>query len=379
MSSYHPERLAVIMQEEGNLGLFSAEVRRAYASGPDGPPKARAQLARELLADPAQKAPRIRWFTKKWVWAAPVDDAPRSTMMLGTGIGYGGDIEMAPDGSAVANRWVKVLGVPVFPLGAFLIRRGDPVEVLGKVPFDSQWYAVPAVLLWLLSMPFVLLYAAAVDAAYVPSGTFYVVNGFEAPLRVVLEGEETMVPPGGRAYVSTETVGAHEVEVFLGDLSIETRTLDVPRSYTDEDILLYNPGARAVLVQAENRYGNGPAPAAPKVLVGTEIRTDKPDDFFTEPTELVFTKEGSVVRIHLAMLWPSASPEERAAGLVQEGFTEEAAVYGEALLSAGNDHPAVLLAASAGSDVGTLCGSWTSRFPHSANVSAFCGGRGQSL
>lgn len=374
MSSYDPERLETIMREESNPGLFSAEVCWAYAAGPDGPPKARALLARELISDPAQKAARMRWFKKKWLWAAPVHEPPHVALTAGTGTGFGGDLETGPDGTAVANRWVKVLGVPVFPLGAYWIRRGTPPDVLGKVPLDTQWYGVPAVFLWLATMPLALLYANAVDSSFERGGSFYVVNGFDRPIRVIVGDKEGTVAPGGKGYLSTETPGPHDVRTYLGSVPVETRTLDVPENYVSDDILLYNPTGRAVLLQAWNRYGDGPEPPRPKLLVGPEITTDRPDDFFVEPSELVFSKEDAPVRIHLSMLWASASPEERAATLLSKGYDQEAGVYGRALVASGEDHPTLLAAALTGGDRDALCSAWTTAMPESPSVADACSG-----
>ncbi|MCO4768417.1 MAG: hypothetical protein KDA24_00195 [Deltaproteobacteria bacterium] len=72
------------------------------------------------------------------LWVEPAED-PAATSMSGIGSGWFGRHQPRPDGSSIATLWATVLGLPFYPLGAYLVSRaGRSVTVHGRVPLPSR-------------------------------------------------------------------------------------------------------------------------------------------------------------------------------------------------------------------------------------------------
>ena len=138
---------------------------------------------RALLAQPALFA----------VSEAP----PRLGIVLGTGTALVGlpppEKQTEP---FIATRAVRVLGLPVWPLGQHLVRRGrdGQLEVMGRVPTSLGFRA----LRWLSRVGVGVAALTVVAAALSPFAVreLFIVNGLSRPVVVQVDGKPVPLEPG---------------------------------------------------------------------------------------------------------------------------------------------------------------------------------------
>jgi hypothetical protein len=126
-------------------GLVPAEVLDLYEKGRGV--DAHAALRRRLGEDASRRAARQALLDDLRLWAQPATGAPGMFTLNGVGTRPSGVEDMRPDGSFILTNWFVVLFVPVWPLGAYLVRPGrggwrQSWYFLARVPVSEasrQW------------------------------------------------------------------------------------------------------------------------------------------------------------------------------------------------------------------------------------------------
>jgi hypothetical protein len=228
----------------GDTWAVYAELERRLAREPRGPTRG---LVAALLEDPAAFV----------IAARP----PPTASVLGTGTRWRGQPE-APGVPYVAARTVTVLGLPVWPLDAWLVRASGPapLQVIGQVPTPRRVRrhrarTGVAALLGLCA----LLGAGLAWHEASRMRTVTIVNGLSRPVEVRIGGQRWVVPSGGResGRVKVEDPGLRAVTGWPG----EEKPFEEPLlpTWTGEEILYNVHGVSTVRVLPESgaTFGRG--------------------------------------------------------------------------------------------------------------------------
>jgi hypothetical protein len=138
------------------------------------------------------------------LFARPLKGTPWLGTLNGFGATFLGESERGDDGISVATHYIVALfAVPLFPLGAYLVQRGEGGGLTG-----GSWHIFARVPLstmnWIWSRGLGLAALALVSLGAVSAfessrhQTVHLVNGFAQPLKVTLADKQVTVPANGR-------------------------------------------------------------------------------------------------------------------------------------------------------------------------------------
>ncbi|HEX8702776.1 MAG TPA: hypothetical protein VF815_28335, partial [Myxococcaceae bacterium] len=209
---------------------------------------------------------------------AVAESTPRLGEILGTGIALVQRPEPgSQQGPFISTRAVRVLGLPIWPLGQHLVRQGrnGQLEVLGRVPSGSSLGVMRAVSL--LAAGAVLL--AGVTAGLLPLVLHEVtlVNGLSRAVEVRLDDRAFTVEPGDRVQ--------QQVFSLTGPQTLEARWPGEASAFEQLPVegrsrLVYN-----ILGAASVRVDDSAEQNAPRLLSG-------PLDTLWPGEELISWKSG---------------------------------------------------------------------------------------
>jgi hypothetical protein len=228
---------------------------------------------------------------RRRAFARPVRRLPYLGSWNGLGSTMIGRAEAEPDGTRIATHvLVFILGIPVFPLRAYLVKPAHP----GR--YDENWYfysRVPlGVFAWLwnraVSLAAVLVVVSAASGMYqsIRHNDVLVVNGFEQPIHLLI----------GKASFEVAAGDVERLSLPVGTLPARATTST--GEVLDEGLLqvgwgsglrVWNVGGVAPVEEEEIEYVTDPTPkaqptSAPVVHCGERWLTFRDVDFaFVEP------------------------------------------------------------------------------------------------
>ncbi len=289
-------RLRELSREIGDPGLFPVEVHRLFEAGKAR--KAQAVLRGHIPKEnnSARRRRLEEYVDDPYMWLEPIKKAPSLHTVNGIGSMLYGRYKPDPgSGLYIATLWFVFVFLPVFPIAAYLVRKGSG----NSWTFYAKASLPPFARIWRLG------FAAVVVAAVVGVGALVawdsshaevaVYNGYQVPMSVQVGEDRLRVGPH-----QLVSAGAHP----LGDLPLSARpdgweqpleVFEAELSASRCDPLLYNIGGRAVVMRSWVVYGPGDPPE--EVLVGPErvINFDDPDYLFRDPPISKSVSEGSSI------------------------------------------------------------------------------------
>jgi hypothetical protein len=242
----------------------------------------------------------------------PLTGAPAMFTLNGFGTRLYGNSEYdVRDGTYVATLFAVALFLPVFPIGAYLVRDGSGGAFrrswgfLAKVPLSTVAY------LWQRTVALGLLLLLAVGIAKAlygyGHGSLHVANGLDRAVRVELGTVAAVdVPAGGTAEIGAP-VGSHPIRVLEGTREIERASIEVPRT---GPALVWNVLGAApvyfdkVLYVASGQGADASSGNEPEVYCGTSLVPRAHVDYLlTEPPKQLSGPEQSksLERSHLGV------------------------------------------------------------------------------
>lgn len=237
---------------------------------------------------------------RRRLFAKALDGSPTLATFNFVGAAFVGTDEAEADGSYVTTHFVVAL-VPVFPLGAYLVRSagGNAWNIFARVPLGLAGW------LWSrgVALAAVLAVAAGAAQAFHASGhhRVWVVNGLDTPVRVTAGAQALTVSAGGRAEL-TLPVGrqALRAEGVAGQ-ALDSLTAEI-RSSGGE--LLWNVAGAAPVYRRDVIYG-GPdkaEPPSPTVFCGQRWVELPPTDYlFVEPPSSLKVRKGAGPQLKTAL------------------------------------------------------------------------------
>ena len=222
-------------------------------------------LARLLRRLPGQRALLKELTGQRRLFAKPLKGTPSLATFNSLGFSFVGKAEADSDGSHIALHAVVVLfAIPLIPLGAYVVKQGDGRnwQIYARAPLG-----IPG---WLYTRGLAAALVALVGAGAVHG--FYnaghqellVLNGFEQPLTVAVQGQQVQVPAQGRATIALKAGQLHATAALAKRAADIVDTLDTQLVSSDR-LSIWNIAGAAPLVRHTVVYTkekvDGPEPA----------------------------------------------------------------------------------------------------------------------
>lgn len=235
------------------------------------------------------------------LFAKPLRGTPYLGTLNSVGFSFVGSAERADGAHIATHAFVLLLGVPLFPLGAYLVsQEGTQYRIYARVPSGTLGWAYTRGIGAALVVA--LLFGIGRAAWDTGHQDLIVLNAFAQPLTVQVEGKPVTVPAKGRT-----TINLPEGEAALSARFANGFVVDELKQKIDPDtgIAVWNVAGAAPLMHEVVVYSKdakiGP-PGAPEIYCGK--RYVEPDDadyeFETPPAQLSASeREKSLERTHL--------------------------------------------------------------------------------
>jgi hypothetical protein len=144
------------------------------------------------------------------LFAKPLNGSPWLGSLNGIGFSFVGRSEKEGDGSFIAKHaFVFFFFIPIIPLRSYLVKK------VGSSLFSSQWQVYARVPSGIVGLVYSRALAALIGLSVIAgifgsierarSQDIYVINGFDVPLNVVLDGHARTVAPLGNERIHVKT------------------------------------------------------------------------------------------------------------------------------------------------------------------------------
>jgi hypothetical protein len=202
---------------------------QALATG-DASALYRALLVRLAVEPPGMGRDTLAELVADRSLFAMVEAPPSLRGVLGTGTALvGAPREDAPEAPYIATRVFRLLGVPLWPLGQHLVRRGreGALQVLGGVPRSPGFHALRAGAV--VAFAAVGLGVPAMLATTVLQREVNLLNGLARPVRVCVDGRCQVLDPQTSARETFLALpGTHHVEAAWPEDAAPFETVALP-------------------------------------------------------------------------------------------------------------------------------------------------------
>lgn len=159
------------------------------------------------------------------------EQPPTVRSVLGTGTGFLGRPLRAEEGTPyIATRVFRLFGLPLWPLGQHLVRRGvdGALQVLGTVPRDRRFLALRGVSV--LALATVGIGLPALMSMSVMRGEVFLANGLSRPVQVCVDGRCEVLQPEQLVHDTRFFLpGARRVEASWPGEPEPFETVELPR------------------------------------------------------------------------------------------------------------------------------------------------------
>lgn len=211
--------------------LPDAALEAALARG-DASALYRALLAR-LAAEPAGSSrDTLAALVADRSLFVMAESPPTVRSVLGTGTGFLGRPAREAGGTPyIATRAFRLFGLPLWPLGQHLVRRGvdGALQVLGTVPRDRRFLALRGAAV--LALAAVGVGLPALVSTSVMRGEVFLANGLSRPVQVCVGGRCEVLQPEQLVHDSRFFLpGARRVEASWPGESEPFETAELPRA-----------------------------------------------------------------------------------------------------------------------------------------------------
>lgn len=255
---------AQLLQRIPELEVLADDPRicRAIESGDPFKVFRSLMLARLLRRLPAHRELLRELTGQRRLFARPLKGMPSLTSINSIGFNFIGEAEPDSDGSHIAlHAFVVLFKVPLIPLGAYVVKEtGERSwQVYARAPLG-----IPG---WLytrgLATAMVLLVGAGAVHSFETMGhqDLLILNGFDEPLTVALEGNSHTVPPQQRLNVTVKTGTLHGTASSARGALIDTLDTNIASSGM---LSMWNVAGAAPLLRNTVVYtrggSTGPAP-----------------------------------------------------------------------------------------------------------------------
>jgi hypothetical protein len=182
------------------------KIRRAIETG-DSFKVYRALLMAKLFRRLPKQRDLITMLTnERRIFAKPLLEAPRSSRSTFISFEYIAGSEHDTDGSYVAMRALVVFSKwPIFPLGSFVVKnKGERQwQVVARAPLGIKgWLSTRGLALGLATL---VLASAVLGYHRTHTQDLILLNGFDLPVLVTLDGENIKLPPQGIIFTTVKT------------------------------------------------------------------------------------------------------------------------------------------------------------------------------
>ena len=284
-----------VSREAGDPGLFPAEVHSLYEAGKARKAQAalRSHVPKELNS--ARKRRQQQYLDDTYLWLEPLGKAPTMHTINGIGTMLYGNYKPNADGVHIATLWFVFLFVPVFPLGAYVVRKagGNSWSFFAKAPLP------PFARIWRLGLVAVsALVAVAIGAqlAWDSSHTeLWVYNGFEVPMEVTVADDHYTLQPKQVVKAGDYPLDVVPITATPQGWSEPLEAIEPNLDLQGDDELLYNIAGRASLVRGFVIYGDGVPPDDELLGAATFVPVGSVDYLLREPPTTKQVREGSRV------------------------------------------------------------------------------------
>ena len=184
------------------------KIRRAIETG-DSFKVYRALLMANLFRRLPKQRDLITMLTsERRLFAKPLSDAPLSTKVKFISFDFIGGSEHDTDGSYIAMRALVIFSKwPLFPLGSFIVKNAGKQEwqLVAHAPLGIKaWLGTRALAIGLATL---VLSSAVLSYHSTHTQDFIILNGFDLPVMVTLDGENIKLRPQG--IISTNVKTGH--------------------------------------------------------------------------------------------------------------------------------------------------------------------------
>lgn len=242
------------------------------------------------------------------LFAKPLNGTPALGSINSVGFGFVGRSEKEADGTFIAKHAFVVLYIiPIIPLRSYL------VEKVGGSLFSSQWQIYARVPSGIIGLVYSRTLAAMIGISVIAgivggiersrTKDIYVVNGFDVPVDVVLDGQARTVAPFANERIHVKA-GQVEGKATAKGVTLDTFSQQVASSSNHS---VWNVAGAAPLFREAVPYykqapAKPPAEAEDTVYCGQKfVEVDGVDDAFTTPPQSVSMSKHTdkVIRTHL--------------------------------------------------------------------------------
>lgn len=256
---------AQLLQRIPELGAFADDpkIRRAIESGDPFKVFRALMLARLLRRLPAHKKLLKELTGQRRLFAKPLKGTPVLGSINSVGFGFVGKAEQESDDSHIAlHAFVVLFVIPLVPLGAYVVKStgNRSWQIYARAPLG-----IPG---WLytrgLAAAMVLLVGSgAIHSFHAASHQdLTVLNGFDAPLTLAVDGQTLTLPAQGRVGVTLKAGKLHATASSARNGVIDTVDAELASS---DRLSIWNVAGAAPLVRNTIVYtkeaSTGPEPA----------------------------------------------------------------------------------------------------------------------
>jgi tetratricopeptide (TPR) repeat protein len=316
MSLKDPAGLAQRIPELEALAV-DPKIRRAIESGDPFKVYRALGWAKWLKRLPAHQETLKTLVRQRRLFAKPLNGSPALATINSAGFSFVGSSEKENDGTYIAmHAFVVLYLIPIIPLRSYLVRKVD------SSLFSSKWNIfarVPSSMLgWLysrtLALGLVVMVGSGAVGSIIKSRTqdVVVVNGFDVPVNVVLDGTQRTIAPLGR---DTITVKAGVVQGKASAKGIDVDMLQQKIASSGSTTIWNIAGAAPVfqeqVVYTKHQASSSPAQPEPTIYCGQRfVEIEHVDDPFTPPPQSVSMGKHTeqVHRTHLDLAKAGSQP-----------------------------------------------------------------------
>ena len=182
-----------------------AKIRRAIGTGDTFKVYRALMMARLLRRLPKQQDLIVILTSQRRLFAKALTKTPQQKKVLFLGWQFVGDSEHDTDGSHIGTHSVVMSSIPLIPLGAYVLKKHDTQdrEVYSQVPLDMKGWLIKRTLA--LGLSSLMLAGLAYGYHQKHSQEMILLNGYDLPVLVTLDGESIKLEPQGRAAMTVRT------------------------------------------------------------------------------------------------------------------------------------------------------------------------------
>ncbi len=308
---------AELLQRIPELEPLAADpgIRKAIATG--DPFKVYRALfwAKWLRRLPQHRRSLDHLLGQRRLFAKPLKGSPVLGSLNSIGFGFVGESERDGDGTHIAlHAFVALFVVPLLPLGSYLVQKAGSSglssqwRIFARVPMSGQlWLYTRALAVGALALIGFGGYSAIHSSDH---QEVIVVNGFDKPLKIVLDGQTGTVPPQERIAIDVRTGKVEGLAQLADGTEIERFAQDV---HADADHAVWNVAGLAPMFQETIAYyAEGQSPPTDEESQGSihcgdsYFELGRVDYAFEEPPQTISMGRGEtrVERTRLDMLKP---------------------------------------------------------------------------